>query len=238
LIKTASYSRLKIFEKCPYHALLKFVEKREPAPDAKRDAAKDRGTAIHTQAENFVKGELDALPPELKKFQDSFLEAREAFGEGRVILEEEWAFDIDWQPTGWFADDCWLRVKLDRYEWLDDDLTAARYTDYKTGKKIGNEVDHGQQNQHYAIAAFMRYPSLQVTTGIFEYLDQPAGDNRTVKTYTREKCMQFFPSVDARYKKMTSATHFPPKPNRINCRYCPYSPNNEGDKSCPHGVEV
>lgn len=240
-ITTCSFSRLEDYERCQYKAYIKYALKREPVKrddiEDKGEVARQRGIDIHEAAEQYIRGELETMPKELKKLERRFLEKRERYAENpeRFSLEEEWGFTIDWTPTDWWADDVWLRVKLDCLEWLDAEKTAAEVNDVKSGKKDGNEVKHGQQGQLYTIATFMKYPDLQVVRVVFEYVDQ--GKTSLPKTYTREQAMAFLPMFDRRLKAMTTATTFPPKPNRINCPWCPYGPSR-GDGSCEYGVEV
>jgi len=241
-IKSTSWSRLEVFEKCPYRAYLQFVEKRDDhvnvAEQEKRNDARKRGIKVHEDAEKFVRGEIDELPKELKKSARIFEKTRQLMKTNpeRVLLEENWGFTADWQTCTWDDwDNCWLRMQADRYVWIDPEQTAAELTDYKTGKKEGNEVKHNQQGQLMVIGSFMRFPSLQVCRVQFEYVDH--GKRSLPKTYSREQAMAFLPSFDRRLKAMTNATTFPPKPNRINCAWCPFGPSR-GDKSCEYGVEV
>ena len=230
-IPTWSYSRLKDFEKCPYMAFLKYSEKRsQEHMDTK---AADRGTMIHNACELFVKGEGD-LTKEMSKFADYFVEIKELYDSGRVILEENWGFNEDWEVTGWWDDDVWCRMKLDNLIWKNEDNTHAVATDYKSGKKFGNEVAHNQQGQIYVLGTFLRYADVEIVDVDFKYLDQ--GVSSKPKRYTRDKAMKFLPMWDKRAKAMTSATEFPPKANKINCKWCPFGPQN-GDNSCEWGVD-
>lgn len=237
-ITTCSWSRLGTYEKCPAWAQRKYIYKQPELPNAKRDAALTRGTQWHLWAEQFVKGEIPDLPTELQKYPiiaDRLEDARALYSTGGVVIEEDWGFTTDWTVTGWHAPDVWLRMKLDRLLWLDpQEYTAAEVTDYKTGRKDGNEVYHSQQGQLYVVATFMRYPTVQTVRVSFEYFDH---GKITKKDYTRAQALEVLPRMDARLKAMTEATEFPVKPNRINCRFCPYGPNG-GDRSCVHGVEV
>lgn len=231
---TVSFSRLEIFEKCPFQVYLKYVEKRPEATDPKRQAALDRGKQTHEAAEHYVKGETETLPKELSHLVTELDEAREAFRNGQVSVEENWGFRLDWTQTGWFDTDVWLRMALDRVDWLDAERTAARVVDYKTGRKDGNEVKHNQQGQLYMLGTFARFPALQAIEVRFDYLDHK---QKTTKRYTREQGMVFMPRMDARLKALSEATVFPAKPNRINCKWCPYGVNR-GDGSCEFGVEA
>ncbi len=228
-----SFSRLKDFEQCPLKAYKKYVEK---APDDHMDrTAADRGTMVHTAAENFVQGQGDFIK-EMGKFRDYFAALREDYEAGDVILEENWGFTADWTPCGWFDNDVWCRMKLDNFRVMarndDGDPIAGIPTDYKTGKKYGNEVSHGQQGQIYAVGSFLRYPTLETADVELVYLDQ---GQTTKRTYSREKAMKFLPSWTSRGLKLTEATDYPPKPNRMTCMWCPFGPQN-GDGSCEWGV--
>jgi RecB family exonuclease len=231
-----SFSRLEVFERCPMRAALKFVKKTEEANDPKRDDALQRGRDVHDKAELYVRGELTDLPKELKKFEKNFEKHRDGYmaNPEKYILEEQWAFDKDWQPCDWYDENVWVRMILDRGVWHDDEKTALEICDYKTGKKEGNEVKHGAQGQLFVVGCFMKYPTLQVARCVFEYLDH--GKTSLPKVYTREQAMKFLASFERRGKAMTEAVTFPPKPNRINCAWCPYGPSR-GNGACEYGVE-
>lgn len=231
-VTTWSFSRLKDFEKCPLMAYYKYVEKK-PQDHMDRTAA-DRGTKIHLEAELFVKGE-GPFTDGLAKFPEYFNGLVDEFKAGTIELEEDWGFDKSWGVTGWWDDDVWCRMKLDNCRhvaWEDGELVSAVVTDYKTGKIYGNEVTHGQQGQLYAIGAFMRYPTLQHVEVEFIYLDHGKPKKRS---FSREKAMKFLPSWNSRALKMTEATDFPPKPNKVTCMWCPFGPQ-KGDGSCEWGV--
>ncbi len=235
LIKQWSYSRLKDFEKCPYMLWLKAGEKRSQAHmDTK---AMDRGTMIHTEAEKFVDG-TGEFTKHLAKFADYFKDLKEKYEAGTVILEEDWGFTKDWQVTGYWDDDVWCRMKLDNFIITatneSGEIITGTPTDYKSGKKFGNEVSHNQQGQLYVLGSFFRFPSLEVVNVDFKYLDH--GISSKPKTYTREKAMKFLKSWTDRANALTSAVEFKPKANKINCKYCPFGPQN-GDSSCEWGVD-
>lgn len=228
-----SFSRLKDFEQCPLKAYKKYIEKLS-TEHMDRTAA-DRGTMVHSAAENFVKTG-GAFIKEMSKFRGYFEDLRIKYLSGSVILEEDWGFDKDWLPTGWFDENVWCRMKLDNLVTNETNdkgqPLVVTPTDYKTGKKYGNEVSHGQQGQIYALGTFLRYPTVEVATVELVYLDQ---GQVTKRTYTREKAMKFLPSWTERGKKMTQASDFPPKPNKITCMWCEFGPQH-GDGSCEWGV--
>lgn len=223
---------METFEKCPYQAFLKFVEKR-PEPDTRDRGPLDRGIAVHTAAEEFIRSEREDLIRELRHFDTELQELREQFQEGKVLTEDDWAYDTEWTPCDWWGETAWLRMKLDVRQQLD--TNQVKILDWKTGRKDGNEVKHSQQGMLYAIGEFLRYPETAHVRVEFAYTDK---NDRMKKDYTRERALRFLPTWHERALKATSTTDFQAKPNKINCRWCPYSPNNGGDASCPWGVEV
>ena len=224
-----SYSKLLDFEQCRYRFRLKHIDK---IPEEKHEAA-DRGTAIHTMAENFVLGKTKSLPTELLKFDDDFLALRQRYVEGRVSLEGEWGFDKEWLLTNYRT--AWLRMKADAVMFdKPKEPTYAIVIDYKTGKKWGNEIKHGEQVQLYALATAIRNPSVMNIRVELWYLDK---DELTPVDYTRKHVMSFVKPFNARALKIDKAfesNKFEPNPNVFTCQYCPYGPNK--GKQCEHGM--
>lgn len=224
MILSSSYSRLVDFEQCRYRAKLKFIDK---IPEVKSDSA-DRGTAIHTVAENYVRGKGPAgIPHELSKFEDEFKVLRREFKDKKVSLEGEWGFDKDWMPCDYKT--AWLRIKADAV--MHTDRHHAVVIDYKSGRKFGNEIKHGEQVQLYSIAVLIRNPDLKEVTAELWYVDL---DDITTRTMSRLEAMRYVQSFDTRIKRMLSAETFPPNANIFTCKWCSYGPSKGGQ--CEYGV--
>ena len=228
-----SYSRLTIFEQCKFRAKLAFLDKipepERPLPPGKTEHANDRGTRIHDAAERFVRGGVELLP-ELRTFSEEFHKLRELYAKGRVSLEGEWAIDRNWDSVAWRSSVAWGRIKLDAFVSMSE--THAAVIDYKTGKRFGNEVKHTEQGQLYQLAAFMKYPDLQLIDVEFWYTDQ---NEITHQRYTRDQGLRLFKTWNDRASVMTIADQFPPNPNIFSCKYCPYGPRGTGH--CTRGVQ-
>ena len=236
-ISSVSYSRLEIFEKCGWWAFLEFVERRpKPVdPTGKGEVAKNRGILIHGEAEKYIRGESNVLVRELQKGQIPELldRLRTDWPDGHIEVEQDWAFTLDWDKTQWNNwKECWLRVKCDVVEHGDGLLHIV---DWKSGKRFGNEVKHSQQGLLYGVASIMRYPDPTDIKITFAYTDE---GKVVSKTHKREVLARMLPSFDERLKKVTSTEKFAAKPSKITCRFCPFGPNNGGDRSCPWGVEI
>lgn len=232
MIKAWSFSRLAVFEQCPLRAKLAYVDRipepERPLPPGKTEHANDRGTRIHEAGELFVRGGVELLP-ELQSFKAEFHRLRELYAHGKVGLEGEWAVDRDWNPVDWRSSNAWARIKLDAFVRLSE--THAVVIDYKTGRKHGNEVKHAEQCQLYQLAAFLRYPELEVIDVELWYTDQ---NELTHMRYTRAQGLRFFKNFDNRGDRITTAEIFEPKPNMFNCKWCPYGPGGTGH--CEKGV--
>lgn len=238
-IKAGSFSRLSIHQECARRAYLAYIEKiKEPdrgpgpltAPDGTKEWHNDRGSRIHQLAQDYVEGLINVFPNELRKFKKEIEELRKRFKSGKVFTEEMWCYTKDWMPC---ASDDWDNI----YFRMITDITIfhtkknATVIDYKTGRKFGNEIKHGQQAQLYQLGAFLRYPDLEEVTTEIWYIDQ---DEIATMEFTRNQGMRFFKHWDNRMKTMTQDVEFKPNPNMNSCRWCPYKPSRSGD--CSVGI--
>lgn len=230
-ISTWSFSALQVYEECPRHSklarLLKAPTLPRPAPPKGGEHANDRGSRIHDHAEFYVRGKYPGMCPEMGTYNDEFEALKQRFTDQPDTLELEnmWCFDEEWNVVEPDSPHIWLRVKLDALAFLSE--TAAAVIDYKTGKKYGNEVKHGQQGQLYQLAAFLRYPQLEELWVEFWYLDK---DEITQTHFTREKGLRLWRTFNTRASKMTTDVDFTPKPNAHSCKFCPYGPKEFSNK--------
>jgi hypothetical protein len=225
-IASWSHSKLVDFEKCKFLAWLKhdqrIPEPLRPLPPGKTEFANDRGSRIHDNCEQYVRGDTDELLPEAEKHFGPQLDfMRMLYAEGMVSLEGEWGMSDQWEPVEWRK--AWLRLKLDAIVHVDK--TEAVVIDYKTGKKFGNEIKHNDQLLIYVVCTFLRYPYLERVTAELWYLDQ---DEVTSKVFTRDQGLRFRTALDRRGRAITECTDFPPNPNVYSCQYCQYGPWNGG----------
>lgn len=207
------------YESCPYKAWLKHAER---IPDPRPNKYADRGTAIHSLAENYLLGKIDPLPAELSKFKDEFESLRKRKDD--LMLEQEWGFDKDWNPTEYKT--AWGRVKADCV--LPVAENGGVVIDFKSGKKFGNEIKHGEQLQVYALSAFIRHPDWNSITAELWYLD--ADDLTTIKVSRKTALERYLKVYDRRFRTMTEATEYPAKPNVVSCKWCPYGDTGHCDK--------
>lgn len=246
-IQAWSPSLLQVYEECPRRAKFRAVDKvpepeRPPLPNGK-EYPNERGQRIHDENEGYVRGQ-NAMPKEMADFAEDLIALRDAFEDDAVILEELWCFDEDWnivpkigEKHQWHKH--WARIKIDAFVWLSD--TRAVVIDYKTGKRVGNELKHGDQVALYAIASFILFEQLEEIEVELWYVDQSI---LTRQTYTREQAMRYLPRTERRGVKVTTDTSFEPDPSKHNCRFCPYKTGligklgPEGTGHCDENLKV
>ncbi len=222
--KSSSFSRASDFEKCPlffkYRHIDKIEDPRPKIPGAEHPL--DRGTRLHTLAENYVQTPRMKCPPELEQFKDRLDKLRILYERGWVALEERLAFDKTWNEVEYldFENVIYRMVADVRIRPSKDKIIAI---DYKTGKKDGNEVKHHDQCMEYATSYALVNQEIQEFTIQLWYFDQPLSvGNPTIKVFTREQVLANFPKMRERHTKVIDAELFPAHPSMFACRFCPY----------------
>lgn len=210
-ITSWSYSRFSVYDKCPAKAKYKFIDK---LPDP-GNAAMERGNLIHKLAENYTKGELKKLPPELKLFEEEFVELKKS----KPIVEESWAFTKNWVKTVWndWAN-CALRIKVDAACVDGEDLHII---DHKTGKK---REGYEEQLSLYAVGGGLIFPKVKKIITHLWYLDS---GERVEQEYAAKNTSKLQKEWDKKVQPMLNDTRFAPKPSN-ECRWCPFSKNKGG----------
>lgn len=253
-ITAVSYSRYRAYNECPLKCWLQNGEKIfDPTPSP----TLDRGTAIHKMGEAFVSGAVpkvdrrDAarlkpydpviataskgkLPSELSNFKKEFAKVRKL---GSAIVEQEWAFDINWNPTSWFANSgptaAFLRVKIDLH-YVEEKGGILPIIDYKTGKIYPEEGR--EQIELYGLAGLLMIPTINVVRAALWYLDQ---GEVTEHEFNREELPALKKLWLKRFTPMLKDRKFPAKPSD-KCRWCFYRKSNTanngtGRELCQHG---
>jgi CRISPR/Cas system-associated exonuclease Cas4 (RecB family) len=218
------------YEQCPHRVKLKVIDK-IPEPDNKYSV---RGTALHAAMESYVRGDTPTLHPELGRFTMEMDALRDIYSQGKAVVEQEWAYDRQWNPADWKSKNAWLRLKLDACAVVKD---TGIVIDGKSGKKFGNEIKHAEQGQLYAGVTYLRYPKVKRIVVEFWYFDH---DELTQVVYTPQQAAKYLMSFEKRAHRMTTATQFPAKPSIFTCKYCPYRNPDQygGDGSCKFAAKL
>jgi RecB family exonuclease len=213
-VKAWSYSALKLYEECPFRYRLEKIDK-VPVPE---HPAMERGKKIHKDAEDFLTGKEMLLPPTCMSMGGQMRELREH----KPMVEQEWAFNDRWKPTGWFAKDCWLRIKTDA-ALLYDDEEELLIVDHKTGRKYNDNED---QIELFALGGFCMFPMVKSVDTRLWYLD--SGEEVDVQ-FERDKegLADAKREWEDRVEPMFVDIEFRPRPND-KCKWCPHSRSKGG----------
>lgn len=226
-----SFSKLQIYEDCPFRFKLGYMDKLPELPRPP-DNPLERGNRIHDLYERFVKGDkvrLDLCEAKAQKHFTPLLEhARDLYASGMASAEENWLFDADWNVCS--REDVWLWAKLD-LNVHDEEKATTIVVDYKSGKSQYKAIAHLQQIQLYAAIAVLRQAWAETIHVELWYVDE---GHVMERTFTREQALRFVGRFDHRAKQIYADQHFRPNANRVTCRYCPFSPRGTG--ACPVGV--
>jgi len=209
-----SYSRYALWERCPLAFKLKHIDK---IPE-EQSPAMARGDAFHKAAAAYLTEQTPVMPPEAKRFEKLMAEIR-SFDQEWKVVEQQWGFTKNWQPTGWFGKDTWFRAILD--VGVIYPFNVADVIDHKTGKKYGSNAE---QMELFALATFCRYPQLESVMTRLWYHD--SGDEETAE-FTQDDRSLLIAKWDAKVAPMFADTVFAPKPND-KCRWCSFSKSKGG----------
>lgn len=244
-ITSWSYSRLSDYKQCPLKAKLKHIDKlKEPS-----NKYMERGSMIHTLAEEFVKGKIAKCPPELIKMKPELTALRLLYKKKSqaMVVEDNWAFTSDWTETAWNDwTNCWVRIKLDCAHHIDD--TTMAITDWKTGQyNQFNNVEYSEQLELYALACLLLHPHIETVKPRLAYTDhgiffpEPGSDKEVELTFTRADIPRLKKLWAKRTKPMLADTQFAPRPND-KCSWCWFgksqkavTPDGKNAKGFPGG---
>lgn len=214
------------YEKCPRKYKFKYIDKvKEPPRDETHPA--ERGNRIHKLSEDWLQRaatpqRLETFPQELAAFARDYAD----LAYERTVVEEEWAFDKDWDPVAWKSPDAWLRMKLDIH-WFDGE--TVNIVDLKTGKKEGNEIKHQWQKNLYCLGAAYQYPEAKEFKASFWYVDH--GIKTESSVVRGDITERWRADWTRRANRMLNDESFKPLASKSNCRWCQY--NNV----CEYAVE-
>lgn len=229
-ITSWSFSRYSAYDQCPYKAKLTILDK---LPEPKGEAM-ERGSAIHAEAEGYIKGSGRLLPLSLKAFGEDIKRLREMFkkSKAKITVEDTWAFRRDWTLTRYDDwNECWVRIKLDVAHQEGSDTIVV--TDFKTGKFRDTDIPkYLEQLELYDLSALLVYkdkiPNLRVRSRLL-YLDAgveyPGPGSNLVRTVADIPVLK--KTWEARTAPMLNDTLFAPKPNQW-CRTCHFRKANNG----------
>ena len=201
-----SYSSLSTYKSCPAKWKFSYID------NIPWDAspAMSRGTRMHKMAEDFVTGEIDFVPNEIKKIGPSLLLYK---GLG-ASAEAVWLLDKDWKPTDVEAGNTWIKAIIDLHYVLNGVLYAK---DYKSGQMYD---EHRDQLELYGIMGLQLYPEVKRVETSAVYMD--TGHEGVEGSIIRPMLPKMIDKWHGQAETMFADNDYDPKPGNA-CRWCPYA---------------
>ena len=212
-----SISRLNTYSQCPFKFKLTAIDRiKEPS-----SPAMERGSAIHKEAELYLKGDLTELPTSLALVAEEFEELKKLGAQSEL----EVTFTKDWGITGWFDADAWCRIKIDAMAMQDGTI---RIIDFKTGKyKPDDNEAYEQQLELYALAALTLYPDIAKVSAELLFVDSGNHVGTKQDSYTHAMLPALRTKWEGKVSPMFVDTMFSPRLNQY-CRWCHFRKENGG----------
>ena len=207
-----SYSALKMYENCPkryYHQRITKEVKDTPG------TATVYGERVHKQLEEYLKAPATGLPEESVALQPLCDTLRQQAKDGGMFLvEEEYTLTANITPTSWFAEDAWLRFKLDVL--IIRNNNTAVVVDWKTGKRRPDF----DQLEMFALAVFAHWPAVRKVKSMFIWTKENAIDQETYRIEHKDQMWTRLMTRINRVEKSLETDVWPAKPSGL-CKFCP-----------------
>lgn len=221
-ITSWSPSRLSAYLECPRKARYKYVDKlSEPSAPAL-----ERGTLIHSAAENYIANRTSKLHEALRnpKVKSLVAALRKEYKAKRVRVELELAFDKTWRLVDWFGRDVYVRFKVDVLRLLKKG--TGQVIDWKTGRFKNEGAAYDPQLNGYATAA-LSSGLVTSATAMLVFTDTGEVVERSAGVLALKDLSKAQKAWDKKAKPMLADRLFKPKPGNA-CRWCHFSTNKGG----------
>jgi hypothetical protein len=212
-----SYSALDVYLTCPRKYWAEKIAKVVPFVP---NQATEYGKEVHKKFEEYlIKGK--ELPLDLKHHEKVLKRLKDAPGTG--MPEQKLALNFNFEPTGFFDGDVFVRAILD---YVKTNGSHALIVDHKTGKMFD-----GFDQLELAAACLSPYlPEIETFTLAYYWTKTK---QITTKRMTKEELPEvwnnFLPKVE-RLQVSVNEDNFPTRPNGLCKKWCGY-------KDCPHSGE-
>jgi len=207
---THSYSSLKMYDNCPKRYYHQRIAKH--VTDQGGEATL-YGERLHKMLEERLRDDVE-LPAEAAAHAplvDAVL--RSAASGGTLLIEQEMTLNRKLKPTGWWAEDAWMRSKLDV---LVLKGKRAIVLDWKTGKRRPDF----DQLELFALQVFAHHKDIDEVSSGFVWLKDQAIDRNT---YNRSNIGELWSQLLNKVSRVERSLHsddWPAKPSGL-CRFCP-----------------
>lgn len=176
------------------------------------------GDSLHGAFERYVsKGA--PLPTGWKYLQDWADDAARKITQHQITrVAAEYGITRDFKPTGYYANNVWLRVKLDQLDLFPNgDKTLARVIDFKNGTPKDDPI----QLAIYAAVVFIHYPDVIGVRTEYWWIKIK---EKTHELFRPEDIKELWAELLPELAKMEEAQEknsYPPRKNGLCKAYCP-----------------
>lgn len=170
---------------------------------------------IDAAATEYLMGRTKELRPELHSFREEFDALRKT---KNLVTQEQWAYTDQWQPTGWFDGNAWLRIKTDLYR-LNPKTNVMLLVDLKTGRE---RPEHAEQLSLYALGGLLKFPDAAAIDVRLWYSDSGVEAPPEEKLYKPADLPGLKTYWLKEVKGMLADRTFKEKPSHA-CSYCFFS---------------
>ena len=202
-----SYSALKQYDTCPRQ-----YEKQRITREVKASfgEASIYGNRIHEQLEKRINDGVEL--PEESKYYEHLIEAFASLP-GELVAEKELVLTAKLEPTTWWAEDAWLRSKLDVLVINGHDAVVA---DWKTGKRRPDSF----QMELFAIQVLKHYPEVERVRTALIWLKTSELDQYLYTRLDAPALWDMFYKKVLRIEESLAKDNWPPQPSGL-CPWCP-----------------
>lgn len=201
-----SHSRVDDYKRCPLMMYHKAIAK--TIPFAKTKEMK-WGDLVHKALEYRVRDGV-ALTGEFAQYEP--IAAAIANAPGNVLCENKITLNVGLTPTGYFADDAYVRVIVDVMKL---NGPVGFMGDYKTGKIKFDE----SQLKLFAAVGFKAYPQIEQWTTAYIWTKDKIIDPRVYKREQLDTMWEELLVVPNEMQKSFVLNHWPAKPG-FQCKWC------------------
>ena len=209
VVLTHSYSSIKMYDNCPKRYFHQRIAKH--VTDQGGEATL-YGERLHKMLEERLRDDVD-LPAEAAVHAPLVDAVLRSAGNGTLMVEQEMTLNRKLKPTGWWAEDAWMRSKLDV---LVIKGKRAIVLDWKTGKRRPDF----DQLELFALQVFAHHKDVDEVSSGFVWLKDQAIDRNT---YNRGNIGELWSQLLNKVSRIERSLHsddWPAKPSGL-CRFCP-----------------
>lgn len=204
-----SFSSIKMYENCPHRYYHQRIAK--SVTDTGGEASL-YGERVHKFLEDRMR-EGKELPPDVANLEPVVQSVLNLKGDGHLEVEREMTLTKDLSVTTWWAEDAWLRSKLDILILRDE---RAFVMDWKTGKRRPDFT----QLELFALQVFAHYPYVESVRTGFIWIKDSAMDK---EVYKRDNSSALWERLLTRIRRIEQSAEkdvWPAKPSGL-CNFCP-----------------